>query len=95
MWRNLVTRFGLPKVIITDNGPQFAGARFREFCADHGIQLRFSSVAHPQTNGLVEVTNRSILDGLRRRVSAARSAWVDELPSILWSLWTTPKTATG
>ncbi|XP_064944527.1 uncharacterized protein LOC135596398 [Musa acuminata AAA Group] len=95
VWKNLVTRFGLPKVIITDNGPQFAGRRFREFCAGHGIQLRFSSVAHPQTNGLAEATNRSILDGLRRRVSAARSAWTDELPSVLWSLRTTPKVATG
>ncbi|XP_065017679.1 uncharacterized protein LOC135644146 [Musa acuminata AAA Group] len=28
IWRNLVTRFGLPKTIITDNGPQFAGRRF-------------------------------------------------------------------
>nr|XP_009413785.1 PREDICTED: uncharacterized protein LOC103995026 [Musa acuminata subsp. malaccensis] len=95
VWRNLVTRFGLPKTIITDNGPQFAGRRFREFCASHGIQLRFSSVAHPQTNGLAEVTNRSILDGLKRRVSAARLAWTDKLPSVLWSLRTTPKIATG
>nr|XP_009387619.1 PREDICTED: uncharacterized protein LOC103974492 [Musa acuminata subsp. malaccensis] len=95
VWKNLVTRFGLPKAIITDNGPQFAGRRFREFCADHGIQLRFSSVAHPQTNGLAEVTNRSILDGLKRRVSAAQSTWTDELPSVLWSLRTTPNTATG
>ena len=95
MWKNLVTRFGLPKTIITNNGPQFAGRRFREFCANHGIQLRFSSVAYPQTNGLAEVTNRSILDGLKRRVSAARSAWTDELPSVLWLLRTTPKTAIG
>ncbi|XP_064940582.1 uncharacterized protein LOC135594090 [Musa acuminata AAA Group] len=95
VWRNLVTRFGLPKTIIMDNRPQFTGRRFREFCASHGIQLRFSSVAHPQTNGLAEVTNRSILDGLKRRVSAARSAWTDELPSVLWSLCTTPKTAIG
>ncbi|XP_065026133.1 uncharacterized protein LOC135650583 [Musa acuminata AAA Group] len=73
VWRNIVTRFGVPRAIITNNGPQFAGRRFREFCAGHGIQLRFSSVAHPQTNGLAKVTNRSILDGLKRRVSAARS----------------------
>ncbi|XP_065026171.1 uncharacterized protein LOC135650616 [Musa acuminata AAA Group] len=82
-------------VIITDNGTQFASARFKEFCATYGIQLRFSSVAHPQTNGLAEVTNRAILGGLRRRTLVARSAWVDELPSVLWSLRTTPKTATG
>ncbi|XP_065033898.1 uncharacterized protein LOC135666260 [Musa acuminata AAA Group] len=83
------------RAIITDNGPQFVGTWFREFCAGHGIQLRFSSVAHPQMNGLAEVTNKSILDGLKRRVSAARSTWTDELPSVLWSLRTTPKTTTG
>ncbi|XP_065036718.1 uncharacterized protein LOC135672189 [Musa acuminata AAA Group] len=95
IWKNLITRFGLPKTIITDNGPQFASQRFREFCANHGIHLKYSSVAHPQTNGLTELTNRSILDGLKRRVSAARTAWTDELPSVLWALRTTPKTATG
>uniref|UniRef100_A0A804JFN3 Integrase catalytic domain-containing protein n=1 Tax=Musa acuminata subsp. malaccensis TaxID=214687 RepID=A0A804JFN3_MUSAM len=81
--------------IVTDNRSQFASTRFREFCASYGIQLMFTSVAHPQTNGLAEVTNRSILDGLRRRVTAAQSAWVEELPSILWSLRTTSKIMTG
>ncbi|XP_009385521.2 uncharacterized protein LOC103972866 [Musa acuminata AAA Group] len=95
IWKNIMTRFGLPEANIMDNGSQFTSARFREFCPNYGIQLKFSSVAHPQTNGLAELTNRSILDGLRRRVSVAQSAWVDELPSILWSLQTTPKTATG
>ena len=95
VWKNIVTRFGLPEAIITDNGSQFTSARFQEFFANYGIQLRFSSVAHPQTNGLAEVTNRSILGGLKRRVSVAQSAWVDELPSILWSLRTTPKTTIG
>ncbi|XP_064983502.1 uncharacterized protein LOC135623960 [Musa acuminata AAA Group] len=95
VWKNLITRFGLPEAIITDNGPQFSSQRFREFCAKHGVRLKYSSVAHPQTNGLAEVTNRSILDGLKRRVSAARTNWTEELPSVLWALRTTPKTATG
>ncbi|XP_065049760.1 uncharacterized protein LOC135679707 [Musa acuminata AAA Group] len=95
IWRNIVTRFGLPRTIVTDNGSQFASKKFQEFSANYGIRLKYSSVAHPQTNGLAEVTNRSILDGLKRRVTIARSGWVEELPSILWSLWTTPKTATG
>ncbi|XP_009389876.1 uncharacterized protein LOC103976409 [Musa acuminata AAA Group] len=95
VWRNLITRFGLPKTIITDNGPQFASQGFQEFCAKHGIRLKYSSVAHPQTNRLTEVTNRSILDGLKRRISTARTGWTDELPSVLWALRTTPKTATG
>ncbi|XP_065033909.1 uncharacterized protein LOC135666271 [Musa acuminata AAA Group] len=95
VWRNLITRFGLPQSIVADNGPQFAGRKFQEFCAKHKIQLRFSSVAYPQANGLAEVTNRAIVDGLKRRVSATRSAWIDELPSVLWALRTTPKTPTG
>ncbi|XP_064963219.1 uncharacterized protein LOC135611400 [Musa acuminata AAA Group] len=65
VWRNIVTQFGLPRTIVTDNESKFASTRFREFCVNYVIQLRFSPVAHPQTNGLAEVTNRSILDGLR------------------------------
>ena len=39
--------------------------------------------------------NRAILEGLEKRVSGVHGAWVDELPSILWAMWTTPKTASG
>ena len=52
-------------------------------------------MAHPQTNGLVEVTNRAMIRGLKRRVTNAKGTWVDELPSILWASRTTPKITTG
>ncbi|XP_065039365.1 uncharacterized protein LOC135673893 [Musa acuminata AAA Group] len=58
-------------------------------------QAQNISVAHPQTNGQAEVMNRAILKGLKKRVSGACGAWVDELPSVLWSMQTTPKTASG
>lgn len=53
--------------------------------------MRFSSVAHPQANNLVEVTNWAILEGLRKRVIGVKGTWMDKLPSILWSSRTTPK----
>lgn len=56
--------------------------------------MNFNSVAHPQTNGLVEVTNKSILEGLKRRVIGAKGSWVDELPNILWASGTIPKRGT-
>ncbi|KAJ8510848.1 hypothetical protein OPV22_001282 [Ensete ventricosum] len=74
---------------------QFNNAKFKAFCQSYRIQLKFSSVAHPQANGLAEVTNRVILEGLKKRVSNATTSWVDELPSVLWALRTTPKTPTG
>ena len=39
--------------------------------------------------------NRAILEGLKRRVTGEHGAWVDELPSVLWVLQTTPKAASG
>ncbi|KAJ8467304.1 hypothetical protein OPV22_029856 [Ensete ventricosum] len=95
VWKNIITRFGLPRAIITDNGTQFNNVKFKTFCQSYRIQLKFSSVAHPQANGLTEVTNRAILEGLKKRVSNATTSWVEELTSVLWALRTTPKTPTG
>jgi hypothetical protein len=58
--------------------------------------LHFASVAHPQTNGQVEKANGIICNGIKKRLLAplekARHAWIDDLPSVLWSLQTTPNT---
>jgi hypothetical protein len=63
-----------------------------------GIKLKFASVAHPKTNGKVEKANGLICNGIKKRLLAslekAKHAWVDELPSVLWSLRTTPNAAT-
>ncbi|XP_074337745.1 uncharacterized protein LOC141674946 [Apium graveolens] len=58
---------------------------FREYCDNNSIELCFTSVAHPQTNGQAEVANRIILNGLKKRVERARNTWVDELLLILWA----------
>ncbi|GFZ18321.1 hypothetical protein Acr_27g0000600 [Actinidia rufa] len=60
-------RFGIPKVIISDNARQFDNDRFRLFCSDLAISHHFSSPGHPQANGQVEVTNRTILRNLKAR----------------------------
>jgi hypothetical protein len=63
-----------------------------------GIKLKFASAAHPKTNGQVEKANGLICNEIKKRLLAplekAKHAWVDELPSVLWSLRTTPNAAT-
>jgi hypothetical protein len=63
-----------------------------------GIKLKFASVAHPKTNGQVKKANGLICNSIKKRLLAplekAKHAWVDELPSVLWSLRTTPNAAT-
>ncbi|VFQ71993.1 unnamed protein product [Cuscuta campestris] len=53
------------------------------------------AVGYPQANGQVENTNRTIVDGLKKKIMECKSAWVEELPYILWTYRTTPRKATG
>jgi len=38
IWKNIITRFGVPQVIIFDNGRQFDTDKLRDYCAGYGIQ---------------------------------------------------------
>ena len=91
----IVFRFGVPRVVVTDNGSQFIGKDFEEALSQLKIKHLRSSVAYPQANGQVEVTNKTILQGLKKRFLEVGKNWVDELPNVLWGYRTTPKTATG
>jgi hypothetical protein len=85
--------------IITDNGTQFTGKKFLDFCEDHHIRVDWATVAHPMTNGQVERANGMILQGLKPRIYNDLNKfgrwWMKELPSVIWSLRTTPSRATG
>ncbi|VFQ73252.1 unnamed protein product [Cuscuta campestris] len=50
---------------------------------------------YPQANGQVENVNRTIISGIKKKLLSEGSKWVDELPRILWTYRTTPRTATG
>jgi transposase InsO family protein len=64
---DIIHRFGVPNSIITDNGTQFTGRKFLEFC-DHHIRVDWSVVAHPKTNVQVERANGLILQGQKPRI---------------------------
>jgi hypothetical protein len=96
--KSILFCFGVPHSIITDNGTNFTSKEFKSYYESMGIKLKFASVAHPKTNGQVEKANGLICNGIKKRLLAplekAKHAWVDELPSVLWSLRTTPNAAT-
>ncbi|KAA3674732.1 uncharacterized protein DEA37_0003174 [Paragonimus westermani] len=62
----LFNYFGLPETIVSDNGSQFTSSTFRTFCEHHGIQQKFSSPYHPQSNGqaerFVDTIKRALLE---------------------------------
>ncbi|CAJ2666715.1 unnamed protein product [Trifolium pratense] len=93
--RNMLARFGIPQVVVTDNGTQFTDKDFQAFLVALGTKQHFTSVEHPQTNGQAEAANRVILRGLRRRLDQNKKKWVEELDNVLWAYRTTPHSTTG
>ena len=51
VWKNIVTRFGVPHALISDNGLQFDSKMFRKYYGELGITIRYSTLAYPQGNG--------------------------------------------
>ena len=94
-WDNRVCRFGLPRIIVTDNETQFVNDPFKKWCEQLDIQQINTTVAHPQANGLVEAANKSLMNGIKTRLGREKAGWVDELPNILWAHRTTLKMSNG
>ena len=95
VWKAIICRFGILRAFIFYNGRQFDNLPFREFYEELGIHNYYSSPGHPQANGQVEVTNRSLLKMIKTRLEGAKGLWPEELPNILWAYRTTARTPTG
>ena len=67
VWKNIITRHGVPYEIVTDNGSQFISTRFEAFCEKWKIRLTKSTPRYPQCNGQAETINKTVLDGLKKR----------------------------
>jgi hypothetical protein len=98
-FKSITCRYGVPNSIITDNGTNFTFGEFQEFAKKLGIQVKYATMAHPKSNGQVKKANGLVCAGLKKRLlrplKCAADAWVKELPSVLWSLRTTPNSSTG
>ncbi|XP_020239374.1 uncharacterized protein LOC109818341 [Cajanus cajan] len=94
LWKSVITRFGIPHAIITNNGLQFVDQKFNKFLQDLGIKHRFTSVEHPQSNGQAEAANKVILSELKKRLGTAKGTWAEELLEVLWAYRCTPQSTT-
>ena len=70
--KNIITQFGVPRTLISDNGFQFDSLSFRRHCCDLGITNRYSTPTYPQGNGQAKVMNKVIVNGLKKRLDDAK-----------------------
>ncbi|XP_074346462.1 uncharacterized protein LOC141685248 [Apium graveolens] len=92
---NILMRFGIPRVLVSDNGPQFIGSEFESYLQEQGIRHKKSSVAYSQGNGQVEVTNQILLREIEKRLRESKIKWPEKFPNVLWAYRTSPRTSTG
>jgi len=57
--------WGAPKSIVSDHGPQFVSAFWKEFCRILGVVLKLSTAFHPQTDGQTEIINQYLAQRLQ------------------------------
>ena len=91
VWKNIVTQFGVPHTLISNNGLQFDSKTFKSYCGELGIMNRYSTPAYPQGNGQAEAVNKIVVNGLKKMLDDAKGKWVEELPHVLWTYGTTPR----
>ena len=95
VWMSIICRYGIPRVLVSNNEKQFDNSAFRDFYSELGIKNHYLSPTHPQANEQVEVTNWTLLKIIKTRREGAKGIWPDELPSVLWAYCTTARTPTG
>ncbi|XP_023305651.2 uncharacterized protein K02A2.6-like [Lucilia cuprina] len=62
----LFTNYGVPTIIVTDNGTCFASAEFKEFLTRVGVKYhKFTAPYHPSTNGQAERSVQTVKNALK------------------------------
>ncbi|CAK1598288.1 unnamed protein product [Parnassius mnemosyne] len=61
-------RWGLPKQLVSDNGPPFISKEFSQFLTNNGIQHVFTAPYHPASNGAAENAVRTVKKVIKKAV---------------------------
>nr|XP_050041632.1 uncharacterized protein K02A2.6-like [Dermacentor andersoni] len=64
--RDIFSRFGVPRTIVSDNGTQFTSREFATFVENNKMSHVRTAPFHPQSNGAAERAVRTVKDGLRK-----------------------------
>jgi len=92
---DVVSRFGVPKQLHTDQGGEFTSKVIQEMCDMLGIDKTRTTPYHPSSDGLVERTNRTVQNVLKTCVNLDRNNWDDMLPFVLMAYRATEQESTG
>ena len=92
---HIITRFGIPKRLISDNGTPFINKDMKNLAEAYYIKYGRSTPYYPQGNGQAEAINRVMLKILKKMKHDYGGKWSDHLTDVLWACRSSVKIATG
>lgn len=87
MRRELFLKFGVPEIVISDNGPQLKSLVFSDFLGEFGVKHWLTANYHAQANP-TEAANKTILNAIRSYIAdeAAHTRWDEHTVDIAFAL---------
>ena len=81
--KEVISRFGCPLQILTDQGPEFESLLFKQLCDGLQIDKIRTSSYKPSTNATVERFHRTLNSMLAKCVSETQRDWDEHIPMVL------------
>jgi hypothetical protein len=91
----VICRHGVPERLLTDRGTNFTSEQARSLYETLGIKKLFGEAYHPQTQGLVERFNGTLVNMLKMYVHESQADWDLYLPRVLFAYRTAYHEALG
>ena len=92
---DVISRFSVPKTLLTDQGTQFESSLCQYICKKLQIKKLRCTPYHPQTDGVTERFNATLCDGLRQYVNDNQDDWDRWLNIVVSAYRTSVHAATG
>ena len=91
----IVSRHGVPSDILSDRGKAFLSGLMREVELLLGIHKVNTMAYHPQTDGLMECFNRTLITMLAKTVHKGGPNWDERIPYVLFAYHASKQASTG
>ena len=93
--REVISRFGVPLSLHSDQGRNFESTVFSEMCRLLGVEKTRTTPLHPQSDGMVERFNRTLEAQLSKFVDQHHKDWDEHVPLLLMAYRTAAHDTTG